>query len=66
VLGEHVAARERDAALASHTFDERACNNFLDGARRAFQLDAVVALEQRKYFLARRVEELRNFVNPNR
>jgi hypothetical protein len=66
VLGEHVAAWKRDAALASHTLDERARDNFFDRARRAFQLDAVIALEEREHFLARGVEELRDFVNPNR
>jgi hypothetical protein len=66
MLGEHVAAGKGDAALTRHPLDERACNDFLDGARCALQLDAVVALEQCEHFLARRVEQLRDFVNPNR
>ena len=52
--------------LTGDTFDERARDDFLNRARRAFQLDAVIALEQREHFLARRVEQLRHFVNPNR
>jgi hypothetical protein len=52
-VGEHVAARKRDVTLPGNTFDERTCDHFLDGARRALQLDAVIALEQREDFLAR-------------
>jgi hypothetical protein len=66
VLSEHIAARQRDVALTGDTLDERARDDFFDRARRAFQLDAVVALQQREYFLARRVEQFRDFVNPNR
>jgi hypothetical protein len=66
VLGEHVAARKRDASLSRETLDERARDNFLDGARGALQLDSVIALEQRQHFLARRAEQFRDLVNPNR
>jgi hypothetical protein len=52
VLGEHVAARKRDAALSREPLDERARDHFLDGARGALQLDSVIALEQRQHFLA--------------
>jgi len=66
VLGEHVAARKRDASLSCETFDERARDNFLDCARGALQLNSVIALEQRQHFLARRAEQFRDLVNPNR
>jgi hypothetical protein len=66
VLSEHVAAGKRDAPLPRQTFDERARDNFLDRARGALQLDSVIALEQRQHFLARRAEQFRDLVNPNR
>ena len=66
VLGEHVAAGQRDVALPRHSLDERARHDLFDRARRALQLDAVIALEQRQHFLARRVEQFRDLVNPNR
>lgn len=56
VLGEHVAARKRDVPLSREPFDERACDNFLDCARGALQLDSVIALEEGQHFLARRAE----------
>jgi hypothetical protein len=56
VLGEHVAAGKRDAALSGQAFDERARDDFLDRARGALQLDSVIALEQSQDFLARRAE----------
>jgi hypothetical protein len=37
VLGEHVAARQRDASLPRQPLDERARNDFLDCARGALQ-----------------------------
>ena len=40
-FGEHVAARQRDAALARQALDELARDDLLDGARGALQLDAV-------------------------
>jgi hypothetical protein len=66
VLGKHVAARKRDASLPRQTLDERACHDFFDGAGSALQLDSVIPLEQRQYFLARRAEQFRDLVNPNR
>jgi hypothetical protein len=56
VLREHVAAGQRDASLPRHAFDERAGDDFLNRARRALQLDAVIAFQQGEHFLARRVE----------
>jgi len=38
--------------LSRQTLDERARDHFLDRARGAFQLDSVIALEQRQHFLA--------------
>jgi hypothetical protein len=66
MLREHVAARQRDVALPGHPLDKRARDDFFDGARRALQLDAVIALQQRQHFLARCVEQLSDLVNPNR
>jgi hypothetical protein len=66
MLREHVAAGQRDAALAGDTLDERSRHHFFDRARRALQFDAVIALQQREHFLARRVEQFRDLVNPNR
>jgi hypothetical protein len=66
VLSEHVAAGKRDASLPGQTFDERARDHFLDRARGALELDSVIALEQRQHFLARRAEQFRDLVNPNR
>jgi hypothetical protein len=64
-LGEHVAARQRDVALPRDTLDKRTRHDFFNRARSAFQLDAVVALEQREYFLARRTEQFRDPINAN-
>jgi hypothetical protein len=66
MLREHVAAGQRDAALARNPLDERARNHLFDGARGAFQLNPVIALQQREHFLARRFEQLCDLVNPNR
>jgi hypothetical protein len=52
-VGEHVAARKRDVTLPGDTLDKRTRDHLLDGARRALQLDAMIALEQREDFLAR-------------
>ena len=65
VLGEHVATGQRDVALPGHTFDERARHDLFNRARRALELDPVIALEERNHFLARGVEEFRDFVNPD-
>jgi hypothetical protein len=56
VLGEHVPAGKRDAALPRQTLDERSRDHLFDRARGALQLDSVIALEQRQHFLARRAE----------
>jgi hypothetical protein len=66
MLREHVAARQRNAARPRDTLDERTRDDFLDRARCAFQFDTMVALQQCEHFLARRVEQFRDFVNPNR
>ena len=55
VVGEHVAAGQRDAALARQPLDELAGDDLLDRARRALHLDPVIALQQRDHFLAGRV-----------
>ena len=64
-FSEHVAAWERDAALAREALDELSRDDLFNRARRALQLDAVRAFQQRKYFLAARVEELRDLINTN-
>ena len=64
-LREDVAARQRNVALTRETLDELARDDFLDGARGALHLDAVVALEQRRDFLARGGEQFRDFENPD-
>ena len=45
--------------------DELPRDDFLDRARCALHLDAVIAFQQRDDFLARGVEQLRDFVDPN-
>ena len=64
-LGEDVAARQRDVALARETLDELPPDDLLDRARRALYLDAVIALEERRYLLACRAEKFRDLVNPD-
>ena len=64
-FGEDVAARQRDVALTREALDELARDDFFDGARGALHLDAVIALEQRRDFLARGAEQFRDFVNPD-
>ena len=64
-LGEDVAARQRDAALLREALDELTGDDFFNRARGALHLDAVIALEQRRDFLARRPEQFRDLVNPN-
>jgi len=64
-FGEHVTARQRDAALPRNALDKRSGDDLFDGARRALQLDAVIAFEQRQHFLAGGAEQLRDFVNPD-
>src|SRR4029077_7227702 len=64
-VGEHVARRQRDVGLSRDALDELARDDFLDRARGALDLDAVVALEQRGHFLARGAEKLRDLEYPN-
>ena len=64
-LGEDVAGRQRDVALLREAIDELPRDDLFDRARRALHLDAVIALEQRRHFLARRAEQLRDLVNPD-
>jgi hypothetical protein len=64
-LGKDVAGRQRDVALPSDPIDELPCHDLLDRARRALDLDAVIALEQGGHFLARGVEQFRDFVDPD-
>ena len=66
VLGEHVAAGQRDVALPGHTLDERARHDLFDRARRALELDAVLLLQESQHFLARGIEQLSDFVDANR
>jgi hypothetical protein len=56
MFGEHVTARQGNATLSRDALDERTRDDLFDRTRRAFQLDAVIALQQRKHFLARRIE----------
>jgi hypothetical protein len=64
-FGEDVAARQLDIPLLGETLDELPRDNFLDGARGALHLDAVIALQQRGHFLTGRSEQFRDFINPN-
>lgn len=64
-LSEDVAGRQLDVALLRQAIDELARDDLLDGARGALYLNAVIALEQRRHFLARRPEQLRDLVNPD-
>src|SRR5439155_15968465 len=64
-VGEDVAARQLDVALLRQPLDELPRDDFLDRARGALHLDAVIALEQRGHFLARRPEQLRDLEDPN-
>jgi len=64
-FGKDIAAGQDDIALTRHPVDELACHDFLDRARRALDLNPVIAFEQRRDFLARRSEQLCDFINPN-
>ena len=64
-FGEHIAAGQRHAALAGQALDELPADDLFDGARRALHVDAVIALQQRHHFLAGRVQQFRDFVDPN-
>ena len=64
-LGEDVARRQLDVPLPRQAIDELSRHDLFDRARRALHLDAVVALQQRRHFLARRAEQFRDLVDPN-
>jgi hypothetical protein len=64
-FGKDVATRQRDATLLREPIHELPRDDFFDRARRALDLDAVIALEQRRHFLARRTEQFRDFINPD-
>ena len=64
-VGEYVAPWQHDVALPREALDELTPHDLLDRARRALHLDTVIALEQRRHFLARRPEELCDLVNPD-
>ena len=64
-LGKDVAGRQRDIALAGEPINELPRDDLFDCARRALDVDPVVALQQRGHFLARRPEQFCNFVNPD-
>ncbi len=64
-FGEHVARRQRDVALPRKPFDELPSHDLFDRARRALHFDPVIALEQRRHFLARRAQKFRDSVNPD-
>jgi len=64
-LSEDVAGRQLDVALLRQAIDELAGDDLLDGARGALYLNAVIALEQRRHFLACGPEQFRDFINPN-
>src|SRR5262249_49141679 len=57
--------RQRDVALLRQALDELARHDFLDRARGALHFDAVIALQERGHFLARRVEQFRDPIDPN-
>jgi hypothetical protein len=64
-LSEDIARRQLDVALLGQTIDELTGDDFFDRARGALHLDAMIALEKRRHFLARRPEQLRDLVNPD-
>jgi hypothetical protein len=64
-LGKDVASRQRDAPLLREPIYELPCDDLFDRARRALDFDAVIALEQRRHFLARSAEQFRDFINPD-
>src|SRR5262249_42880062 len=49
-----------------HALDELTRDDLLERTRRALQLNAVIALQQREHFLARRLQQLRDLIDPNR
>jgi hypothetical protein len=64
-LGEDVALWQRDPPRARQARHELVGDDLLDRARRALELDAVIALEQCDDFLARGAEQFRDLVDPN-
>ena len=63
---EHLRRRrDGDPALPGEPLDELACDDLLDRARGALDLDAVIPPQQLHHFLAARVQDLRDFVNPD-
>jgi hypothetical protein len=64
-VGVRRVRRHLDSALTSEAADEFPRHHFLDRARRALHLDAVIALQESDHFLTRRVEQLCDLVNPN-
>ena len=59
------AGWQRDVALLGQTIHELPSDDLFDRARRAPEFDAVIALEQRRHFLAGRAQEFRDPINPN-
>jgi hypothetical protein len=64
-LSEDVARRQLDVALLGQTIDELAGDDLFDRAGGALHVDAVIAFEERRHFLARRSEQLRDLINPD-
>ena len=64
-VGERRIRRHGQVALPRQARDELPRDDLFDRARCALHLDAVIALQQRHHFLARGVEQLRDFVNPD-
>ena len=64
-IGKRSVRRHIDVALSREALDELPRDDFFDRARRALDLDPVIALEQRDHFLARGIEQLRYPVNPD-
>jgi hypothetical protein len=54
--GEYATGGEADLSLSRCSLDERTRNHLFERAGRAFQLNAVIALEQRQHFLTRHAE----------
>src|SRR5207244_1396552 len=64
-VGERRVGRDLDVPLPRLLGDELPRDDFFDRARRALHLDAMVLLQERHDILAREVEKLRDFINPN-
>jgi hypothetical protein len=59
------ARRHTDIPLARKALDKLTRYDLFDRTRRALHFDAMVTLEQRDDFLARRAEQFCNLVDPN-